>query len=97
MKVRDLIEKVKFQEDRIKLLEGKLKTVTEYLAKRSKEEAGHLSLENRVNALNELKKGLEKRIGELERFHPSVCRGPSDYEGWPPRKGIPHDHSYDKK
>lgn len=85
------------RETRIKLLEDNLKKVTDALDKRAEEEASHLSPEARLEASEELRKDLEKRLEALEDAHASVLKGPSDYEGYSPRKGTPHEHKEDKK
>jgi len=64
--------------------------VKDLITKVELQEAEISQLNARFEVSIELNKMLEKRIEELERFHPSIYRG--GYEGWPPRKGIPHDH-----
>lgn len=84
-------------EERIKLAEGTLKKLTDALDKRAEEKASHLSPEARLEASEELRADLTKRLEALEEVHASVLKGSSDYEGYPARKGISHSHEEVKK
>ncbi len=85
MKVADLITKVGLQDDRIKILEGTLKNVTDALDKIG-------DSESRLEAAHEINQGLRSRIEALEEAHPTVLKGTYDYANYPPRPGIPHEH-----
>lgn len=97
MKVKDLISKVDLQDSRIKILEEKLKGMMDVLEKQAEDDASHLSWEARFDALRYIKDDLKKRLEVLERAHPTICKGPTDYEHWPPEEGIPHEHEEDSK
>lgn len=103
MKIKDILDKVDLlqktidlKEERIKLLEDSFKSIIEALKKREEFEEGQ-DWETRYYAADELNKDLKKRLEALEEAHPTVLKGPSDYENWPPKPGIPHEHKEEKK
>lgn len=98
MKIKDLIDKqdllqktIDLKEERIKLLEDSFKKITGALEKRAEFEEGQ-DWETRYYAASEINKDLKKRIEALEEAHATVLKGPTDYENWPPKPGIPHEH-----